>query len=74
MKAGRSLVNDSFLEISTLDEIQKGDVLTAWATGRVLVDYFEVTIPNPANVRAEVVGTPRHSFRDYLKDFEYQKF
>lgn len=71
---GRSLVNDGFLRITSLDELVSGNPLCAWATGRVLEYHFNERIPNPEGITATPIGMPRDCFKDYLVDFEYARF
>lgn len=74
LSQGKSLVNDGFLRITTLDELVSGNPLCAWATGKVLENYFGREIPSPQAITATPIGMPRTSFQDYLNDFEYVRF
>lgn len=74
LENGKSLVNDSFLKIASVDDLTSGKFLTTWATGRVLEELLKTSIPNPEKTSATKIGMPRKKFIDYLKDFEYHKF
>lgn len=74
LNEGRSLVNDGFLRITSLDELVSGNPLCAWATGRVLDYHFKLEIPNPEGITATPIGMPRDCFKDYLVDFKYARF
>ncbi len=68
---GKSLVSEGFLKITSLSELKSGEVLTAWATGFILEDFFNVNIPNPENVISQKLGAPRKSMNDYFKEYDY---
>ena len=71
LQQGRSLVNDGFLRITSLDELVSGNPLCAWATGRILEYHFKMEIPNPEGIIATPMGNPRASFQDYLNEFSF---
>lgn len=74
LKQDRSLVNDGFLRISSLEELAAGNPACAWATGRILEGYFNTQIPNTEGITATPIGLPRACFQDYLNDFQYINF
>jgi hypothetical protein len=71
IKNGKSLVSEGFLKITNLNDITSGKVLTAWATGIVLEDFFKVNVPNPENLGHQKLSLPKDSMQDYFKEYDY---
>ena len=69
----KRIINEGLLRIVSVDELAKGNLLVAAATGLILGEYFNARIPNPDNATAENIGLPRNSFNDYAKEFSYKK-
>jgi hypothetical protein len=72
LEKGLTLVNEGSIHLANLEELKKGFPLLAWATAPILMDYTGANLPNLINATAERVGSPRKSFEDYFKDFEYE--
>lgn len=44
--------------IAEMEKIVKGDILTAWDTGKILADIYKKPIPNPDNVFCRKLNIP----------------
>jgi hypothetical protein len=71
IKEGKSLVSEGFLKITSLSDIESGNILTAWATGFVIEDFFNTNIPNPEGVSSQKLTSPKSSMEDYFKEYDY---
>ena len=71
---GKSLVNEGFLTISDLDGIVQGMPLTAWGTGLILEDFFNINVPNKEGVSLKKLGFPKDSFEEYKGEFHNTAF
>ncbi|HPD81649.1 MAG TPA: hypothetical protein PK357_00945 [Candidatus Pacearchaeota archaeon] len=67
----KSLVSEGFLKITPLSDISSGKVLTAWATGVVIEDFFNINVPNPEKIFFQKLTVPKSSMRDYFKEYNY---
>jgi len=67
----KSLVSEGFLKVTPLSQIKSGEVLTAWATGMILEDFFNVKIPNPENIISQKLSFPRKSMEEYFNEYDY---
>lgn len=74
---GKSLTNEGLLKIVSLEELKKGSVPRAWAAQGILSIFFirEGIYTEDYNIGSiqSINGKPRNSYRDYLKDFDYQE-
>lgn len=68
---GKSIKNEGLAVICSLEDLEEGRTLCAWAAPCFLSDYRAVAIPNPYNVKIKSIGKPRNSILDYIDEFEY---
>lgn len=72
IELNRCVRNEGLSKICCIDDIASGKIVTAWATGNILGEYWGTRVPNPFKIITERIGMPRRYFKDYLKDFEYR--
>jgi len=72
IKKGKKLVREGLVKIVSLEDLVNGEPLTAWSTGEIISDIFNVKIPNPDQAVSIPMLTPiRDSHQAYREDFEY---
>ncbi len=72
IKEGKSIKNEGFAAIYSIEDLVEGKLLCAWAAPCILSDYKHVKIPNPYNVKIKSIGKPRNSILDYINEFGYR--
>lgn len=71
ISSGKSLVSEGFLKTTNLQDIQSGKILTAWAAGIIIEDFFCKEIPNPEKIIAQKIGLPKSSLEEYFNEYDY---
>lgn len=71
----KRIINEGLATICNTPDLVVGKLLTAWATGFVIGDYKNVTMPNSQGSITEIsiLDKPKKSFKKYLNKFEYIK-
>lgn len=71
LKENKSLISEGFLRITNLEELKSGKVLAAWATGKIIEDYFKIKVLDPEGLDVKVLGAPKNSLKEYFEDYDY---
>lgn len=71
LRAGKKFVSEGELTVTTIDDLVSGNQLLAWTAPCIVGHYLAEDLPNPHDAEVVLLGQPRFSLMDYVKDFDY---